>query len=49
MKFALKVYVLHLFQKKSKSGVATPKHDIELIRERLKRAERLDAGNEKEQ
>ena len=48
VKFALKVYVLHVFQKKSKSGVATPKHDIELIRERLKRAERLYVGDEKE-
>jgi len=29
------VYVLHTFQKKSKSGVATPKLDLELIRRRL--------------
>ena len=27
------------FQKKSKKGIATPKRDIDLIRERLKRAE----------
>lgn len=33
------VYVLHAFQKKSKHGAATPKTDIELIRQRLKRAE----------
>ena len=33
------VYVLHCFQKKSKSGIATPKQDMELIRERLKEAE----------
>jgi phage-related protein len=32
------VFVLHVFQKKSKSGVATPKPDIELIVTRLKRA-----------
>lgn len=32
------VYVLHAFQKKSKNGVATPKHDIDLVKERLKRA-----------
>ena len=31
------VWVVHAFQKKSKSGVATPKTDINLIRERLKR------------
>jgi phage-related protein len=34
------VYVLHVFQKKSKSGIATPKHELELIRERLAEAER---------
>jgi phage-related protein len=34
------VYVLHVFQKKSKSGIATPKHKIELIRRRLAEAER---------
>jgi phage-related protein len=32
------VYVLHAFQKKSKSGIATPKHEIALIEQRLKRA-----------
>ncbi len=30
------VHVLHAFQKKSKSGVATPKSDVELIEKRLK-------------
>jgi phage-related protein len=34
------VYVLHVFQKKSKSGIATPKHEIELIRRRFAEAER---------
>lgn len=37
--FADVVYVLHVFQKKSKKGIATPKHDIELVRQRLKTAE----------
>lgn len=36
------VYVLHVFQKKSKSGIATPKPDLKLIAERLKDAEELD-------
>jgi phage-related protein len=31
-------YVLHAFQKKSKSGIATPRHEIALIERRLKRA-----------
>lgn len=29
------VYVLHIFQKKSNEGIATPKKEIELIRKRL--------------
>jgi phage-related protein len=31
------VWVLHAFQKKSKRGIATPKMEIDVIRERLKR------------
>lgn len=32
------IYVLHCFQKKSKSGIATPQKDIDLIEQRLKLA-----------
>lgn len=32
------VYVLHCFQKKSKSGIATAKRDLELIQRRMKLA-----------
>ncbi len=39
VKFKEAVFVLHVFQKKSKSGIATPKPDIDIIRERLKVAE----------
>jgi phage-related protein len=39
VRFAAVVYVLHVFQKKSKHGIATPKHEIDLIRQRLRRAE----------
>ena len=35
------VYVLHVFQKKAKSGIATPKRDIDLIWQRLQLAHRL--------
>ena len=35
------IFVLHAFQKKSKSGIATPKQDIDLIKRRLKEAESL--------
>jgi phage-related protein len=39
VRLAGRVYVLDVFQKKSKSGIATPKPDIERIKSRLKRAE----------
>ena len=37
--FAEAVYVLHVFKKKSKSGIGTPQADKDLIRSRLKAAE----------
>lgn len=39
--FADTVFVVHCFQKKSKSGVATPKKDREIICARLKVAEMI--------
>jgi len=30
------IYVVHAFQKKSKSGIATPKTEMDLIRQRLR-------------
>jgi phage-related protein len=41
VRFAEAVYVLHAFQKKSKSGRETPRPDIDLIRRRLRAAERV--------
>jgi len=38
VKFAGWIYVLHCFQKKSKSGIKTPKEDLALIKVRLKAA-----------
>ena len=35
------IVVLHVFQKKSKRGIETPKKDVELIRSRLKLAEEI--------
>lgn len=35
------VYVLHVFQKKSKHGIETPKKDMDLVRNRLKQAQEL--------
>ena len=39
VRFAAGVFVLHVFQKRAKSGAATPKADLDLIRARLKAAE----------
>ena len=38
VKIANAVYVLHCFQKKSTSGIATPKPDMDLVHDRLKAA-----------
>jgi phage-related protein len=35
VRYAEAVYVLHAFQKKSKTGVKTPKPDLKLIEKRL--------------
>ena len=43
VKFAGWVYVLHCFQKKSKTGIKTSKEDMDLIHARLKAA-KLDFG-----
>src|SRR6266496_6214494 len=39
VRFTTAVFVLHVFQKKAKKRIATSKHEIDLIRERLKAAE----------
>jgi phage-related protein len=39
VRFAGAIYVLHVFQKKSRRGIETPKREIEVIRTRLKVAE----------
>ena len=48
VRFATRIYVLHVFQKKSKHGIATPQKEIELIRARLRWAERLYTGRTEE-
>lgn len=47
VRFENTVYVLHCFQKKSTRGIATPKPDMDLIRERLKLAEAHAKGAKK--
>lgn len=40
------VFVLHAFQKKAKSGIATPKSEIELLRQRLKQGVEISRKRE---
>jgi phage-related protein len=47
VRFAQAVYVLHCFQKKSKHGVETPKPEMDLIRARLREAEKLAKGGQR--
>ena len=42
VKFESALYVLHAFQKKSKKGAKTPMRDMNLVRSRLKDAEKCD-------
>ena len=35
------IWVVHAFQKKSTQGIKTPKHEIDLIKERLKRLKEM--------
>jgi phage-related protein len=39
VRFTAAVFVLHVFRKKARKGIETPKHEIALIGERLKAAE----------
>jgi phage-related protein len=41
VQLADEIWVLHAFQKKSTKGIRTPKHEIDLIRERLKRLKEM--------
>jgi phage-related protein len=43
-----KIYVLHAFQKKSKKGIATPKNEVDLIKQRYAEAKEL-AAHEKDE
>jgi phage-related protein len=49
VRFGDAVYVLHAFKKKSKRGVKTPQHDIDLVKRRLKDAEQDYAGHSKKE
>jgi len=42
IKLGDKLYVLHVFKKKSKKGISTPKPDMNVIKSRLKTAQNLE-------
>ncbi len=46
VRFAGSVYVLHVFQKKSKTGRQAPKADMNLIKLRLREAELIARGKQ---
>ena len=46
VRYAGAVYVLHAFQKKSKTGRETPRRDIELVKQRLREAEQIAGERE---
>jgi phage-related protein len=47
VRYADRVYMLHVFKKKSKSGIATPKSDLDLIEHRLKQAAEMEKNRRK--
>jgi phage-related protein len=49
VELATAVYVLHAFQKRSKSGAGTPPRDADLIRRRLAEAGAIDAERAQKQ
>ena len=41
VQFADEIWVVHAFQKKSTQGIKTPQHEIDLVRDRLKRLKEM--------
>ena len=41
VRWADEIWVIHAFQKKSKKGIKTPKHEIDVIKDRLKRLQEV--------
>jgi phage-related protein len=46
VRFPRAIYVLHVFQKKSKRGIATPKREIDLVKRRRAQVVQLEAEQE---
>jgi phage-related protein len=48
VRFSDAVYVLHSFQKKSKKGIETPKHEMDIVEARLKIAAQLHESRQQQ-
>ena len=48
VKIGERVYVLHCFQKKSRRSIKTPKKEMDLIKGRLRTAQKLEENYERE-
>ena len=48
VQLGMKIYVLHAFQKKAKSGIKTPRKEVELIKRRYSEAKELANREEKD-
>ena len=44
LKLGDEVWVVHAFQKKSTKGIATPRHEIDLVRERIRKLKEMLDG-----
>ena len=41
VQIATEIWVVHAFQKKSKTGIATPRQEIDLVRDRIRRLKEI--------
>lgn len=41
VRLADEIWVIHAFQKKSRRGIETPKHEMDLVKDRLKRLKEI--------
>ena len=48
VRFPKAVYVLHVFQKKSKRSIATPRHEMKLVEKRLAQVVELEKAEQEE-
>ncbi len=45
IKFGDAIWVVHAFQKKAKTGIKTPKADIDALRQRIRHVRKMESSN----